>query len=129
MTAGRAAIPDHGQAEVKFRVAASFADFLTFVRHPAWRLGVLDRLARRPLDHDDLERRILAETSPRALERVRWPRQPLDRAELEAAQVYYENGRDAVVHGLRLDEWPVLDHLPDPLVAWIHDRIRERRNL
>lgn len=53
---------------------------------------------------------------------------PRSCAELETAQIYYEDGRVAVVHGLRLDEWPVLDHLPDPLVAWIHDRIRERRN-
>src|SRR5215468_5336575 len=98
--------PDHSDSIITSK-AMTLGDFLRIVQHPAFRLGFLDARAGRPLEHDRVMQRIVAETPAGALKRLGWQassRQPdlfgikraqtqgADRA-VETAQYRYEEGR------------------------------------
>jgi hypothetical protein len=80
------------QGPTNGETAQSYWDFMSIAQHPAFRLGFLDARAARPLDHDKIVARMIAETPPRACMGTSPPVDG-DAAAVELAQYRYEEGR------------------------------------
>ncbi len=105
------------------RQAGSFADFMVVVTHPAFRIGFLDAQRDRACNHDDILGRIVAETPPNALKRLKFD---IDAASVSVAQYRYEEGRLAVLeYGLSCRAWGHPDFPPKKLIDYIWQRVDE----
>lgn len=111
------------QAPIKGK-AQTYRSLWRIITHPAFRLGFLDAQAGKPPNHDEIARRILDETPPRALERLGWHEDRLFESDaIEKAQYRYEEGRLCVADlGLRCRAWGHPDYPP----ASIRDYIAKR---
>ena len=86
---------------------------LRIVSHPALRLGFLDAQNGRPLDHDNIIKRIMAETPPTSLKCLGWDRELFSQKDVEKSQYRYEEGRLLVIkYGLRCKGWNHPDYPP-----------------
>lgn len=88
-------------------IATRYGDLFCIVTHPAFRLGFLDALAGKPIDHDHIADRIVRETPASAIRRLGISAASLfDTAAVELAQYRYEEGRIAVIQeGLKCRAW------------------------
>jgi hypothetical protein len=92
------------------------------VSHPATRLGFLDALAEKPLDHDRIADRIYWETPPGARHRLGWPDYPPPEA-IIVARYRYEEGRLLVKQeGLRCKAWGHPDFPPAQVMKYVRQR-------
>lgn len=88
----------------------SAADLRRIFTHPAFVLGVLDYCAGRPLDHDDILRRLPSVASP-----------------VEKMQIRYEEGRlISAAYGLRVKSWSNPRRFPRQIRALFDHMIAER---
>jgi hypothetical protein len=86
------------------RLAESIGELRAIAQHPAFRLGVLDAQAGKPLDHDLIAERLA----------------PFD-GDVKLAQYRYEEGRIvAVKYGVRVRAWPEGDALPKGVRVALH---------
>lgn len=98
-----------------------FARRWACVTHPACRLGFLDALAGKPIDHDRILERIERETPQAALKRLGWVHADLlgtfRESEAALAQYRYEEGRQLVIEfGMRCRAWGRPDYPPKQVV-------------
>jgi len=122
--------------------AMTLADLWQCVVHPAFRLGFLDARAGRPLDHDRIMQRIMAETPKGALQRLGWITAQLfetpDMFGIEStaaarsghavalAQYRYEEGRTLFLeYGLRCKAWGHPDFPPAAVRNYLYARVAE----
>lgn len=100
--------------------ARTYGALYTIITHPAFRLGFLDALHGRPLDHDKIRERVITDTPPRAFERMNFDPFAMS---FELAQYRYEEGRIAVIQeGLRCKAWGHPDFPPAALRKYIWGR-------
>lgn len=98
------------------QIARDRARRLQIVSHPALRLGFLDALKGRPINHDDIVARIKSETPESSLNRSGWGRSLFSEKDIERAQYRYEEGRLLVVkYGMRCKSWNHPDFPPKAL--------------
>jgi hypothetical protein len=118
---------DYGwQAPTTGQPSTDYGELLAITCHPAVRIGFLDALAGKPLDHDKIVDRIRAETPTRALRRLGWDSSMfVNAAEVEMAQYRYEEGRLLVIDaGLRCKAWSHPDFPPAQVRDYILRRSR-----
>jgi hypothetical protein len=122
--------------------ATTVGQLMECVVHPAFRLGFLDARAGRPIDHDKIMDRILAETPAGALKRMGWSTEQLfdgldvfsvdsfsaKRAarSFEIAQYRYEEGRALFLeYGVRCKAWGHPDYPPVAVREFLFARVKE----
>lgn len=130
--------PSLHQRPTSGHIAETYAEVMRIITHPAFRIGFIDAQHGRPFDHERIMARIVAETPPRALERIGWkwlataddPASDLltsaamdwaRQYEVELAQYRYEEGRLCVIDlGLKYRAWGHPDFPPKALqdLAW-----------
>jgi hypothetical protein len=112
------------QGPTNGQTASSYGDLYLIVTHPAFRIGFMDALAKKPLNHDKIADRIIAETPPRAFVRMGIATESLFEAtKVEPAQYRYEEGRIAVIQeGLRCKAWGHPDFPPAAVREYIWNR-------
>ena len=90
-------------------MSKSLADIMNIVRHPAFRLGVLDFIAGRPFNHDEIIARINAETPAKAIN-------PWEVSNERLAQYRYEEGRlAALIYKIKIRSWNWPNYPPKPI--------------
>ena len=95
------------------RLESSLGKILAVVKHPAFRIGFLDARAGRALDHDDIARRIVAETPAGSLSRLGYGSGFFPESSVEIAQYRYEEGREAfVLFAPQVRRWGYPDYPP-----------------
>lgn len=98
------------------------------VTHPACRLGFLDALAGKPVNHDRIMERIERETPASSLKRIGWLHAdllgPFGESETAVAQYRYEEGRQLVTEvGLRCKAWGHPDYPPKQVVEFCRKQV------
>ena len=113
------------RAPVQSKRAKMHRDLWRVITHPAFRLGFLDAQNGAPCDHDDILKRIRAETPRAALQQADASRHFAPNA-IALAQYRYEEGRLAVLEeGLRCRAWRHPGQPPPTVRAHIAARARQ----
>lgn len=124
------------QKPVDQQLAQTFAEMWRIVTHPAFRLGFLDAMAGKPIEHDAILDRIAKETPAGALKRLGWHDDlfsppatflSVQFSPVPIAQYRYEEGRQAVLDaGLRCKAWGHPDFPPAAVRRFIEAKAKER---
>ena len=112
------------------KLATTWAEMITIVTHPAFRIGFLDAQNGKPFDHDDIIGRIEGETPQRALDRIGWGGHLFGSgaANIELAQYRYEEGRLLVIlKGLSCRGWAHPDYPPVQVISLITEQCAATR--
>ncbi|MBO9424669.1 hypothetical protein J7444_08050 [Labrenzia sp. R4_1] len=108
-------------------VLDNYRDAFSCVCHPAFRLGFLDALGGRPLDHDSISCRIACETPESFFSRNPFYGAPFSATDIEVAQRRYEEGRLLQVQErLLCRSWSHPDFPPVQVREWLRRTYPEK---